>query len=69
MGVGYLLKRTPSKEIAAASRSVSQGYSQLGHTIDLKVFSRLKPCPRVSHSCLSNRKLDVLKLVGQGKNN
>lgn len=27
--LGYLLKRTPSKEIAAAIRSVSQGYSQL----------------------------------------
>lgn len=66
--LGYLLKRTPSKEIAAAIRSVSQGYSQLGPTIALKVFSRLKPSP-VAQNCLSKREIDVLKLVGQGKNN
>ncbi len=67
--LGYLLKRTPSKEIAAAIRSVSQGYSQLGPTIALKVFSRLKPSPSVAQNCLSKREIDVLKLVGQGKNN
>lgn len=37
--LGYLLKRTPSQDIATAIRSVSQGYSQLGATIALKVFS------------------------------
>lgn len=62
--LGYLLKRTPSKEIAAAIRSVSQGYSQLGPTIALKVFSRPPRCQD-----LSKRDIDVLKLVGQGKNN
>ena len=66
--LGYLLKRTPSKEIAAAIRAVSQGYSQLGPTIALKVFSRLKPSPHVCQH-LSKREIDVLKLVGQGKNN
>lgn len=62
--LGYLLKRTPSKEIAAAIRSVSQGYSQLGPAIALKVFSRPPRCQD-----LSKREIDVLKLVGQGKNN
>ncbi len=66
--LGYLLKRTPSKEIAAAIRAVSQGYSQLGPTIALKVFSRLKPSPHLAQN-LSKREIDVLKLVGQGKNN
>ncbi len=66
--LGYLLKRTPLKEIAAAIRAVSQGYSQLDPTIALKVFSRLKPSPQVSQH-LSKREFDVLKLVGQGKNN
>lgn len=68
--LGYLLKRTPSKEIAAAIRSVSQGYSQLGPTIALKVFSQIKSFslpPRCQD--LSKRETDVLKLVGQGKNN
>ena len=69
--LGYLLKRTPSKEIASAIRSVAQGYSQLGPTIALKVFSQLKSCA-ASHpyqGMLSKREVEVLKLVGQGKNN
>lgn len=70
--LGYLLKRTSPQQIAAAIRSVSQGYSQLGPTIALKVFSQLKPSPPVSnlhHNLLSEREIEVLKLVGQGKNN
>jgi DNA-binding NarL/FixJ family response regulator len=68
--LGYLLKRTPSPEIAAAIRSVAQGYSQLGPTIATKAFSQLKTPTgdRVPH-CLSKREIDVLKLVGEGKNN
>jgi DNA-binding NarL/FixJ family response regulator len=70
--LGYLLKRTPSQDIAAAIRSVSQGYSQLGPTIALKVFSQLKPVQPISNAyqeLLSKREIGVLKLVGQGKNN
>jgi DNA-binding NarL/FixJ family response regulator len=68
--LGYLLKRTPAPEIAAAIRSVAQGYSQLGPTIATKAFSQLKtsacePAP----SSLSRREIDVLKLIGEGKNN
>jgi DNA-binding NarL/FixJ family response regulator len=70
--LGYLLKRTPSQDIAAAIRSVSQGYSQLGPTIALKVFSQLKPIQPTANAyqkLLSKREIDVLKLIGQGKNN
>jgi DNA-binding NarL/FixJ family response regulator len=69
--LGYLLKRTPSQDIAAAIRSVSQGYSQLGPTIALKVFSQLKASPPANPylDLLSKREIEVLKLVGQGKNN
>lgn len=68
--LGYLLKRTPAPEIAAAIRSVAQGYSQLGPTIATKAFSQLKAssCNTVPSS-LSKREIDVLKLVGEGKNN
>ena len=68
--LGYLLKRTPAPEIATAIRSVAQGYSQLGPTIAAKVFSQLKApaCPRAASS-LSRREIEVLKLVGAGKNN
>ena len=70
--LGYLLKRTPAQEIAAAIRSVSQGYSQLGPTIAQKVFSQLKSSPPSSNSyqdLLSKREIGVLKLIGQAKNN
>jgi DNA-binding NarL/FixJ family response regulator len=70
--LGYLLKRTPSQDIVAAIRSVSQGYSHLGPTIALKVFSQLKSVQPVSNAyqeLLSKREIDVLKLIGQGKNN
>ncbi len=69
--LGYLLKRTPASEIAAAIRSVAQGYSQLGPTIALKVFSQLKPSSSSGNTIadLSKREVEVLKLVGAGKNN
>ena len=70
--LGYLLKRTPSQDIAAAIRSVAQGYSHLGPTIALKVFSQLKPAVSSSDAyqeLLTKREIEVLKLVGQGKNN
>lgn len=71
--LGYLLKRTPSEQIAAAIRSVYQGYSQLGPTIAPKVFAQLKsnPSPPKTdyQSLLTKRELEVLKLIGSGKNN
>jgi DNA-binding NarL/FixJ family response regulator len=69
--LGYLLKRSPASEIAAAIRSVAQGYCQLGPTIALKVFSQLKSPQQVeslTHT-LSNREIEVLKLIGAGQNN
>jgi DNA-binding NarL/FixJ family response regulator len=70
--LGYLLKKTPSQQIAAAIRSVFQGYSQLGPTIAPKVFSQIKPSTQQksdASNLLSKREIEVLKLVGQGNNN
>jgi DNA-binding NarL/FixJ family response regulator len=68
--LGYLLKRTPAPEIAAAIRSVAQGYSQLGPTIATKAFSQLKmPSIGNAPSSLSKREIEVLRLVGEGRNN
>jgi DNA-binding NarL/FixJ family response regulator len=69
--LGYLLKRTPASEIAASIRLVAQGYSQLGPTIALKVFSQLKFVNSADDtiSDLSKREIEVFKLVGAGKNN
>jgi DNA-binding NarL/FixJ family response regulator len=70
--LGYLLKRTPSEQIAAAIRSVHQGYSLLSPTIASKVFANLKPSASQKteyQKLLSKRELEVLKLIGQGQNN
>ncbi|MEO1520479.1 MAG: response regulator transcription factor [Cyanobacteria bacterium J06633_2] len=70
--LGYLLKSTPAREVAAAIRNLHQGYSQLGPTIAPKVFSQLKPEPDsvIDYSNrFSQRELDILKLLGQGRSN
>ncbi|BDI19274.1 DNA-binding response regulator [Nostoc cf. commune SO-36] len=71
--LGYLLKHTPIEQIATAIRSVYLGYSQLGPTIAPKVFTQLQSgnsTLEVNYqNLLSKRELDVLKLLGQGKNN
>jgi DNA-binding NarL/FixJ family response regulator len=72
--LGYLLKRTPPEQVVSAIRSVYLGYSQLGPTIASKVFAQLRSNSASSNSkdykkLLSSSKLEVLKLIGQGKTN
>lgn len=70
--LGYILKSTPSPQVAAAIRSLHQGYSQLGPTIAPKVFARITPpAPKQPdwQKLLSQRELQILKLLAQGKNN
>ncbi len=70
---GYLLKNTPSAQLASAIRMVHQGYSQLGPTIALKVFSQINlPTPKseVEPDLLFNdRERAVLKLLAEGNSN
>jgi DNA-binding NarL/FixJ family response regulator len=71
--LGYLLKSTPSAQLAAAIRTLHQGHCQLGPTIASKVFAQLRP-PTVGkqntvQSRLSDRELEVLTLIAQGKSN
>jgi DNA-binding NarL/FixJ family response regulator len=69
---GYLLKDTDSVKIAAAIRMVSQGLALLNAPV-LKKLSRgmsVKSGAKASPlSKLSPREIDVLRLLGQGKNN
>ncbi len=76
--LGYLLKDTSAKELAAAIRTVHKGYSQLGPTIAPKAFSQLHSFERQSATHLqstrhpyqfSDRELELLQLLAQGKNN
>lgn len=71
--LGYLLKSTPSRQLADAIRTLHQGYSQLGPTIAPKVFSHIHlPTATAKpddYPSLSEREREVLTLLGQGKNN
>ncbi|WP_310482434.1 response regulator transcription factor [Chamaesiphon sp. VAR_48_metabat_403] len=69
---GYLLKDTPSEEIAAAIRAVDRGYTHLAPGMLAKAMSRVEqpiaPLPTALQE-LTPRELEVLKLIAKGANN
>jgi DNA-binding NarL/FixJ family response regulator len=71
--LGYILKSATSKQVAAAIRTLNQGYSQLGPTIAPKLFAQLHSISPVSNAehqhQFSDRELEILQLLGQGKTN
>ncbi len=80
--LGYILKNTPSAQVANAIRTLHLGHSQLGPTIASKVFDRLQTAPssQVNHSLISmeigsllerlnSRELEILHQVKLGHNN
>jgi DNA-binding NarL/FixJ family response regulator len=69
---GYLLKNTPSEQVAAAIRTVREGHGQLGPTIAEKIFAQLQPPVRQAldyQDWFSERELDVLKFLARGMSN
>lgn len=72
---GYLLKDTPSEQVAAAIRTVVQGHTLLGPTVTPKVMAHLispkqQNKQRVNYEqLLTEREIEVLKLIGQGRSN
>jgi DNA-binding NarL/FixJ family response regulator len=70
---GYLLKDTPSEEIAAAIRAVDLGYTQLGPGMMAKVIAsqiaktQTTVPPELAE--LTPRELEILKLIAVGANN
>ncbi len=68
---GYLLKNSPIEHLSQAIRSVLCGYTQLGNDVASKVFSRLNHVmvseENVREMGFSNRELEILKLLAQGK--
>ena len=67
---GYLLKDTPSEEIAAAIRAVDRGYTHLAPGMLAKVMSQQAPAtipPELTE--LTPRELEVLKLIAKGASN
>jgi DNA-binding NarL/FixJ family response regulator len=71
--LGYLLKNTPSQQIAGAIRTLYQGHCQLDSSVAAKVFAQMNspisPQQRNSQHLFSERELEILKLLGQGQNN
>ncbi len=72
---GYLLKDTPSEELAAAICTVAKGYSQFGPGILQKMVSNLAaptadagPVP-AGFEALTPREKEVLQLLGKGASN
>ncbi len=69
---GYLLKDTPSEELAQAIRTVAKGYSQFGPGILEKMLSG-KQNSNIDipdgFDELTPREKDVLRLIGTGANN
>jgi DNA-binding NarL/FixJ family response regulator len=71
---GYLLKDSPSEQIASAIRTVYEGSTLLSQRVALKVSNYLSqaklPSNRINfQKILTNREIEVLRLIGQGKNN
>jgi DNA-binding NarL/FixJ family response regulator len=77
--LGYILKSTPSPQVANAIRTLHLGHSQLGPTIASKVFDRLQPLSPSEISqesavdrlldLLNHRELEILQQMKHGRNN
>ncbi len=69
---GYLLKDTPSEELAEAIRAVHKGYTQMGPGLFDKVMlahGTVEPEPSPEFDLLTPREKEVLELIAQGLNN
>ncbi len=71
--MGYLLKDTPSEELAAAIRSVHKGHTQLGPGIFQKVLAQVPEIssapPPSNLAGLTLREQEVLRLIALGFSN
>lgn len=69
--MGYLLKDTPSDELAAAIRAIHKGYTQLGPGLVDKILSsaHVTPAPPPLWDELTPREQEVLRLIAKGDSN
>jgi DNA-binding NarL/FixJ family response regulator len=74
--MGYLLKDTPSEELAVAIRAVAKGYSQLGPGIVKKLLTQFpatvtheEPSVPQNLAELTPREKEVLSLIATGASN
>ncbi|MBH8562350.1 response regulator transcription factor [Nostoc sp. CENA67] len=74
--IGYLLKDTPSEELAVAIRAVYKGYTQLGPGIVKKLLTQFSTMPSTQATSvpsnlaeLTPREKEVLRLIATGASN
>lgn len=73
--MGYLLKDTPSEELAVAIRAVDKGYTQLGPGIVKKLLTHFQATPNHTPPAppnfteLTPREKEVLRLIAIGASN
>jgi DNA-binding NarL/FixJ family response regulator len=73
--MGYLLKDTPSEELAVAIRAVQKGYTQLGPGIVKKLLTQFQNVPPQTSPVppalaeLTPREKEVLQLIASGASN
>jgi DNA-binding NarL/FixJ family response regulator len=73
--LGYILKSTPSQQLATTIRSLDRGFGQLDPAIALKVFSRIPERVTTPSSTLAvlenlnHNEVEILKRIGKGKSN
>lgn len=69
--MGYLLKDTPSDELAAAIRAIYKGYTQLGPGLVDKILATTNPAPAPPPlwNELTPREQEVLRLIAKGDSN
>ncbi|WP_444543724.1 response regulator transcription factor [Nocardia jiangxiensis] len=66
---GYLTKDAGRAEIAAAVRSVASGHTTLAADVGARLVSALGAATQPARADLTDRELDVLRLMAQGRNN
>jgi two-component system invasion response regulator UvrY len=65
---GYLTKDSAPEELVGAIRKVSTGGKYVGASLAEKLASIVqKGCPELPHQTLSERELDVMRLIASGK--
>jgi DNA-binding NarL/FixJ family response regulator len=68
---GYLLKDTPPDQIAAGVRAAAAGESMLSPSVAAQLITRVRDAPAAPPDAvdLSEREIEVLRLIGQGRDN
>ena len=68
---GYLLKDTSPDQIAAGVRAAAAGESMLSASVAAQLVDRIRGAPRAPPEAvdLSEREIEVLRLIAQGRDN